>query len=37
MLTPTVLKAQNAGGTSTANDSPFVVEYYYKAKWGYAD
>jgi len=37
LLTPTVLKSQNAGGTSTANDSPFVVEYYYKAKWGYAD
>ena len=37
LLTSTVLKAQNAGGTSTANDSPFVVEYYYKAKWGYAD
>ena len=37
LLTPTVLKAQNAGGTSTANDSPFVVEYYYKAKWGHAE
>ena len=37
LLTSTVLKAQNAGGTSTANDNPFVVEYYYKAKWGYAD
>ena len=37
LLTSTVLKAQNASGTSTANDNPFVVEYYYKAKWGYAD
>ena len=25
--------AQNA----TASDKPFVAEYYYKAKWGYAD
>lgn len=22
---------------ATASDKPFVVEYYYKAKWGYAD
>lgn len=22
---------------ATAQDTPFVVEYYYKAKWGYAD
>jgi hypothetical protein len=23
--------------SATAADKPFVVEYYYKAKWGYAD
>ncbi len=23
--------------TSAGQDKPFVVEYYYKAKWGYAD
>jgi hypothetical protein len=28
--------AQNAAG-SEANGQPFVVEYYYKAKWGHAD
>jgi hypothetical protein len=29
---PLVARAQ-----SSANDKPFVVEYYYKAKWGHAD
>ncbi len=29
--------AQQAGGTSVGQDEPFVVEYYYKVKWGYAD
>jgi hypothetical protein len=24
-------------GAQTPSDKPFVVEYYYKAKWGYAD
>ena len=28
--------AQNAAG-SEANGGPFVIEYYYKAKWGHAD
>jgi hypothetical protein len=23
--------------TASATDKPFVVEYYYKARWGYAD
>jgi len=31
-LAPEYLSAQE-----TAQDKPFVVEYYYKAKWGYAD
>jgi hypothetical protein len=26
-----------AQGAATAQDKPFVAEYYYKAKWGYAD
>jgi len=29
-------KAQNAAG-SEGNGAPFVIEYYYKAKWGHAD
>jgi hypothetical protein len=28
-----VARAQN----SQAKDKPYLVEYYYKAKWGYAD
>ncbi len=31
---PIVARAQAAPATS---DKPFVVEYYYKAKWGHAD
>ena len=31
---PTASQAQAA---SAASDKPFVVEYYYKAKWGHAD
>jgi len=31
---PIVSRAQAASSTS---DRPFVVEYYYKAKWGHAD
>ena len=30
---PTSLRAQSAN----ASDKPFVVEYYYKTKWGHAD
>jgi hypothetical protein len=29
-------KAQSAAG-SEGNGQPFVIEYYYKAKWGHAD
>lgn len=25
------------GGVADAKEQPYVVEYYYKAKWGYAD
>ncbi len=31
---PTVSYAQSA---PAASDKPFVVEYYYKTKWGHAD
>jgi hypothetical protein len=31
---PIAARAQSASSTS---DKPFVVEYYYKAKWGHAD
>jgi hypothetical protein len=27
----------NASSQQSANDKPFVVEYYYKAKWGHAE
>jgi len=27
----------SAQATQTGTDKPFVVEYYYKAKWGHAD
>ena len=33
LFTPLIAEAQ----TSTSSDQPFVVEYYYKARWGYAD
>ncbi len=29
--------ASTAQSASSASDRPFVVEYYYKAKWGHAD
>src|SRR6202035_721202 len=29
--------ASRAQSASTTSDKPFVVEYYYKAKWGHAD
>ena len=31
-ITPLLAQAQSASG-----DKPFFVEYYYKARWGYAD
>src|SRR6201991_522175 len=33
-LSPAIAPAQSSSATS---DKPFVVEYYYKAKWGHAD
>jgi hypothetical protein len=33
MLSPILVHAQAAG----SGDKPFVVEYYYKARWGYAE
>ena len=33
-LTPVALTAQ---ASSPMSEHPFVVEYYYKAKWGHAD
>ena len=33
LSTPVLARAQSA----PASDKPFVVEYYYKARWGYAD
>lgn len=32
---PITVRAQQS--SAAAQDKPFVVEYYYKAKWGYAD
>ena len=34
---PRHLPAQTAGATASAAEKPFVVEYYYKVRWGYAD
>src|SRR5882672_8854943 len=31
------VKAAQSAGVSEANGQPFVIEYYYKAKWGHAD
>lgn len=28
---------QQSAATASSSDKPFVAEYYYKAKWGYAD
>jgi hypothetical protein len=29
--------AQSSAGPATSSDKPFVIEYYYKVKWGHAD
>ena len=34
---PSAVEAQTSASTQNANDKPFVVEYYYKAKWGHAE
>jgi len=32
-----ILSAASFGQAQTSSGQPFVVEYYYKAKWGHAD
>jgi len=34
---PSAVQAQSTTSAQNANDKPFVVEYYYKAKWGHAE
>ena len=34
---PHAISAQTSGATTSPADKPFVVEYYYKVKWGRAD
>jgi|SRR5271165_261905 len=34
---PNTTSAQTTTAAVSAADKPFVVEYYYKVKWGYAD
>jgi hypothetical protein len=36
-LALTVTHCAYAQNAATSQDKPFVAEYYYKAKWGYAD
>jgi hypothetical protein len=34
---PSAVQAQASASAQNASDKPFVVEYYYKAKWGHAE
>jgi len=34
---PSAVQAQSNSSSQSANDKPYVIEYYYKAKWGHAD
>jgi len=34
---PSAVQAQASASAQNANDKPFVIEYYYKAKWGHAE
>ena len=34
---PIALQARQASSAPQSKDKPFVVEYYYKAKWGHAE
>ena len=34
---PSAVQAQTGASAQNANDKPFVIEYYYKAKWGHAE
>ncbi len=31
------VRAEQSGASAEAKEQPYVVEYYYKAKWGHAD
>jgi len=31
------VRAEQSGTSASAKEQPYVVEYYYKAKWGHAD
>jgi len=37
LTSPAAIRAQTGSAADDAAGKPFVVEYYYKAKWGYAD
>lgn len=37
VVVPTSANSQASTAGTAASDKPFVVEYYYKVKWGYAD
>src|SRR5499425_1368903 len=37
LLVAAFISPQQATAQTTRQDQPYVVEYYYKAKWGYAD
>ncbi len=34
---PSAVQAQARASAQSANDKPYVIEYYYKAKWGHAE
>jgi hypothetical protein len=34
---PSALQANSSAAQQSVSDKPFVVEYYYKAKWGHAE
>src|SRR5260370_42614847 len=34
---PSAVQAQPSASAQSANDKPYVIEYYYKAKWGHAE
>jgi hypothetical protein len=37
VLPTTAAARQNSVATGSSQDKPFVIEYYYKVKWGHAD
>src|SRR5260370_23066574 len=34
---PSAVQAQASASAQSANDKPYVIEYYYKAKWRHAE